>query len=94
MSENLTNQAIINQMLELQLDKLDHTLSSCYHSPQQPVDNCCHESGDLFSRARSDHHPPPKAFASPSLNLCSYHHCFGHWVFKCEGPFCSTYSQH
>ena len=34
-SQNLTNQAIINQMLELRLDKFDRTLSSCYHSPRQ-----------------------------------------------------------
>ena len=43
-SQNPTNQAIINQMLESRLDKLDRTLSSCHHSSQQPVDNRHHES--------------------------------------------------
>ena len=88
-SQNPTNQAIINQMLESRLDKLDRTLSSCYHSPRQPVDNRRHESGHVFSRA-----PPPKTFAPPSLNLCSYHHRFGHREFKCKGPPCSMYTQH
>ena len=88
-SQNPTNQAIINQMLESRLDKLDRTLSSCYHSPRQPADNRRLESGHVFSRA-----PPPKSFAPPSLNLCSYHHRFGHRAFKCEGPPCSMYTQH
>ena len=93
-SQNPTNQAIINQMLESRLDKLDRTLSSCYHSPRQPIDNRRQKSGHAFSRARGDHHPPPRPFASPSHNLCSYHHRFGHLAFKCEGPLCSMYTQH
>ena len=60
------NQAVINQMLESRLDKLDCTLSSCHHLPRQPVENRRHKSGHAFSRARGDHHPSPKAFASPS----------------------------
>ena len=63
-SQSPTNQAVINQVLESRLDKLDRTLSSCHHSPRQPVDNRHHENGHVFSRARGDHHPPPKAFTS------------------------------
>ena len=88
-SQKPTNQAIIYQMLESRLNKLDRTLSSCYHSPRQPVDNRRHESRHVFSRA-----PPPKTFAPSSLNLCPYHHRFGHRAFKCEGPPCSMYTQH
>ena len=93
-SQNPTNQAVINQMLESRLDKLDRTLSGCHHSSRQPVGNYRHESGHAFSRARGDYHPTPKAFAFSSHNLCSYHHRFGHRAFKCKGPPCSMYTQH
>ena len=77
-AQNPTNQAIINQMLESRLDKLDRTLSSLHqtsppsphkytHTPSQPHKHVPQHT------TNSSSFPPNQNPTRPVNNVCSYH---------------------
>ena len=97
-AQNPTNQAIINQMLESRLDKLDCTLSSLHQtSPPSP-----HKYTHTLSQPHKhvpqhtmDSSPfsPNQSPTRPVNNVCSYHHRCGDRAIKCWGPSCPMYQQ-
>ena len=97
-TQNLTNQTIINQMLESRLDKLDRTLSSLHqisptsshkytHTPlQSHIHVSQHSTG-------SSPYSPNQSSTRPVNNVCSYHRRLGDRTLKCWGPSCPMYQQ-
>ena len=97
-AQNPTNQAIINQVLESQFDKLDRTLSSLHqtsppsphkytHTPSQPYKYVPQHTTN--SNSFSPNQSPTRLVN----NVCSYHPRFGDHALKCWGPPCPMYQR-